>query len=760
MNSKKILSIFVLWLILTLEFSYLMKPTRLFASANPDGGPDLRISGASFFPTNPIAGARATLMVTVDNVGDSTASPIVVQVSWGCSQLVNGTSELAGGSSTTVLFYPLFLHAGKYPLDITVDPNNNVQEQDETNNNMIKDDFEVKLFKVTRPPSDLNFEAEQGTWGGLPPKDQLPTVHGIPNYDLLGRKDPNNPSSDFEAQGDTSACGTTSLAGILRYLSGKDDTVYNHHIIDRSIRGGDRFDVFTDPFSIARYASGKGFEARVYVDGDFEKIKWFLDRGIPVAIAISTKGEKSVMTGHWVVPICYWEDSTKTTGLSSPFMIGYYNPWGEQSAIPESRFELYWMEQEVIGITLWNRVYVAICNRPASSDMPPSNAGAAERLYMWVVEGLSANLDAWGTAIRDIESGNFGQVVVGLLELIGAAASSLAYLGFVLLPTLIGSYIVKGLKIAFEWIGEQLRALGCKWFGWGCHTKKEYFFYFYSRSPTCESNNLVNDMIKQEAVGYIFKDTGEGRVPIYEYAMLDATSHAVTGYFISTNPDLGELVPDHPELRRYYFATLGYALTAEIPGVPCNKLDASVQGVGYDESIFNLLIPQYYSNGSRALWLFTSTTSNCRFLSTDEDAGTRTFPYVAIDETGFHFTRDYIVGYIHYNQLPGTVPLFRFYDKEEDEFYLTTNLEESPKELRPVKEMVFSGVVGYIFQEQKPGTVPLYRYYASERGADYLFTTKEITSDNFTKEAIIGYVYPYKEECTTELWLFCYRSFK
>jgi hypothetical protein len=54
-------------------------------------------------------------------------------------------------------------------------------------------------------------------------------------------------------------------------------------------------------------------------------------------------------------------------------------------------------------------------------------------------------------------------------------------------------------------------------------------------------------------------------------------------------------------------------------------------------------------------------------------------------------------------------------------------LDDEPEELRPVREMVFSGVVGYILLEQKPGTVPLYIYYASEKGADYLFTTKEIS---------------------------------
>ncbi|MGQ9597070.1 MAG: hypothetical protein ACUVQY_00395 [Thermoproteota archaeon] len=48
-----------------------------------------------------------------------------------------------------------------------------------------------------------------------------------------------------------------------------------------------------------------------------------------------------------------------------------------------------------------------------------------------------------------------------------------------------------------------------------------------------------------------------------------------------------------------------------------------------------------------------------------------------------------MVAYIHYNQLPGTVPLYRFFDPKEEEFCLTTDLNDDQKELRPVKEMVF-----------------------------------------------------------------------
>jgi len=760
MDGRKVSSILLLLLILTAS----TPDARIIGVlGSPADGPDLYVADLLFFP-EPVAGLRTRMIIIVGNKGSrSTGTWFWVTVKWGGCQLLNNTNALGSGETVGALFYPLFLNAGNYTFEVMVDSDDRVAEADETNNVQI---FwhEVKLPKAgnVKTPGELDFESEEATWGytGNLPSGE-PSMHALPDYNLMGRLDPGDPNSDFEAQGDSNACGTTSLAAILRYLSKKNYMVYNHGIIDEAIRGGGYIDVFTDGFSIADYASKEGFEARIYVDGTFEDIKRFIDMGMPVEMCITTDGGHGGMNvekGHWIVAVCYWED------LNYGTMIGYYNPWGHLSAIPQSRFELYWTEQNLLGLTMWNRVYIAICNKPAPHDMPPSNAAALESFHGALVKGVSEFLNGLGLSLEMITSGDASDVIAG----VGLLIADVVYGSLLLIPlslTVVTEWIWNGIKFLAEEIWEGIKALGCKLFGWGCKTKKEYFYYFYSTSPSCESHSLLNDMVRIQAVGYIFTSQVGDTVPIYEYAEVDEQTHEVLRYFVSTKPD----VPETGVLgiRRFLFGKLGYLPENNpVPNVPNEKLveHLSAKGIGYDESVLNIWVPQYYLDDSKILWQFNATQDKYAFLSTDEAAGSRTFPYVAVDnkggERGYHFTREYVVGYINYNHVPGTVPLYRFYDPKEEEFYLTTDLDDEPEELRPVREMVFSGVVGYILLEQKPGTVPLYKYYASEKGAHYLFTTKEIASDKFTKLGIVGYVYEYKEECTAELWLFCFRQVK
>ncbi|MBO3754625.1 MAG: hypothetical protein FGF53_07115, partial [Candidatus Brockarchaeota archaeon] len=699
MNTRKLVSLSLILLILTPNVS-----SRLPVKGSPEDKPDLVIASASFLGMNPIAGFRSVFGVEVKNIGKSTAKPIVTALKWGCCQLVNRTSaELVGDSSLQVIFLPLFMHAGEYQLEIEVDPYNDVMEADETNNKVMKSII-VSLPKAgPTAPTELNLGKEEAVWGytyNLPTKEQLPTIHGLPNYNIMGRKDPNNPSSEFESQYPEPACGTTSLAAILRYL--RDSSDYDHNKIDQWIRGGDVLKVFTDPFSIRRYARNEGLNAEVYVDGDFEKVKWFLDRGVAVMIGISVSEEKGVMKAHWVVPICYWEDSIKTQGLESPVIIGYYNPWGYQSAIPQSRFELYWKEMEFGKIVLWNRVYVAISDPSNPTELPPTNAGTTETFYMGLIRWITAAGVHLGWAVS-----YFGMEPAYVTWLPGIVYTILAAVEYALSWIAAGIvYLARGawevLKKVGEWLGEQFRALGCKLFGWGCKSKKEYFYYFYSSSPSCECYRLLNDMLRVGTVGYIFTSQVGDTVPVYEYAEVDEQTLEVIKYFVSTDPSLPET--GAPGIRRFLYGRLGYLPESEVQGVPNEKLVEYLNNyqIGYDTSVSNLWVPQYYLEGSKILWMFnmTSETPWRAFLSPDEAGGTRTFPYIATsdgDEKGYHFTREYVVGYVHYNHLPETAPLYRFYDSDKEEFYLTTDLNDEPKDLHPVREMVFSGVVGYIF---------------------------------------------------------------
>ena len=81
-----------------------------------------------------------------------------------------------------------------------------------------------------------------------------------------------------------------------------------------------------------------------------------------------------------------------------------------------------------------------------------------------------------------------------------------------------------------------------------------------------------------------------------------------------------------------------------------------------------------------------------------------------------------VAGIILTTQEKGTVPLYRYWGNN-DHLY-TTNANEIGSVLPGVRGLhnyVFEYVVGYCYQVQVPGTVPLYRYYKSA-GVDHFYT--------------------------------------
>ena len=103
-------------------------------------------------------------------------------------------------------------------------------------------------------------------------------------------------------QGQTNGCGTTSLAMILSYETGKP---YTRESVDSDIR---RLDTFTSPEHIVEYSRSQGLESEGYNHGSADELRSFLDRGIPVQLIVNAQGVNDPTKLHYVAVVGYYTD--------------------------------------------------------------------------------------------------------------------------------------------------------------------------------------------------------------------------------------------------------------------------------------------------------------------------------------------------------------------------------------------------------------------------------------------------------------------
>ena len=104
-------------------------------------------------------------------------------------------------------------------------------------------------------------------------------------------------------QGQTNACGTTSLAMSMSYLLGRE---IDHGRIDEDIR---RLDGFSSPNDLVAYARDAGLNAEMYNHGSPEELARFVDKGVPTQILVSVDGSGDMSSMHYVVVTGYERDS-------------------------------------------------------------------------------------------------------------------------------------------------------------------------------------------------------------------------------------------------------------------------------------------------------------------------------------------------------------------------------------------------------------------------------------------------------------------
>ena len=119
---------------------------------------------------------------------------------------------------------------------------------------------------------------------------------------------------------------------------------------------------------------------------------------------------------------------------------------------------------------------------------------------------------------------------------------------------------------------------------------------------------------------------------------------------------------------------------------------------------------------------------------------------------GHHgYTSEGIQCLLYTSQVPGTVPLYRYWNGANDHLY-TTNANEIGTTTPGVlgnHGHTSEGIAGYCFPHARPGTIPLYRYWKGA-GADHFYTTSsaeigttiqgQVGNHGYSSEGVACYV--------------------
>eukprot|EP00298_Acanthocystis_sp_HF-20_P017674 c21803_g1_i3.p1 GENE.c21803_g1_i3~~c21803_g1_i3.p1 ORF type:complete len:1064 (-),score=458.95 c21803_g1_i3:71-3262(-) len=93
----------------------------------------------------------------------------------------------------------------------------------------------------------------------------------------------------------------------------------------------------------------------------------------------------------------------------------------------------------------------------------------------------------------------------------------------------------------------------------------------------------------------------------------------------------------------------------------------------------------------------------------------------------YSFVSEGLAGLVWINQIPGTVPLYRYYNPRHVDHFYTTNPNEIATTTPGAKGRygyICEGNVGFVFTQGNDLTVPLYRYWNPSR-VDHFYTTNE-----------------------------------
>jgi predicted double-glycine peptidase len=240
-------------------------------------------------------------------------------------------------------------------------------------------------------------------------------TYGRPAPDAPLPRDPNNPALWLPGQGQANACGTTSLAYVLRYLLGP--SAPDRYQIDRSVR---RANIFTAPGLLVAYARRLGLTAERYEGVELDEMLALVDRGLPVMVLTDTTPLDLTDTAnlHWVCLVGHDGDR-----------LAVYNPHGFQEEVDRASFESHWREARLFGLRAWSRLAIAVA--PAGADVPaPGRVRLTAVGATWAAGGVAGIVNGMVSlrqqAFREGPSLSSLAVIPGLLGLTVPTAQAVA----------------------------------------------------------------------------------------------------------------------------------------------------------------------------------------------------------------------------------------------------------------------------------------------------------------------------------------------
>lgn len=148
------------------------------------------------------------------------------------------------------------------------------------------------------------------------------------------------------------ACGTTSLAMIIRFLT--QDSGITPEDIDKEIRKLPG--MFSAPLDLIAYVRKKGLQAEEYNHNSLQQVENLVAQGIPVMPLLDLTPDNALDFDQW-----HWVVVVAVEKINGRKILIINNPWGWQEEWGQEKFLKEWACLKLLGLTFgYNSYFIAV----------------------------------------------------------------------------------------------------------------------------------------------------------------------------------------------------------------------------------------------------------------------------------------------------------------------------------------------------------------------------------------------------------------